>query len=167
MSTCWWSGGSTDFCCQNHLWYWFTFLSHKCWCHVGLSEWLAPMSLYFPGHKDALFLVSFSFCVCVFLKDFIYLLMRDTERETGRDIGRGRSRLPARNPMWDSIPDPGITLSQKQMLNHWTEPPRCLVPGFVLVVVWVSHLSLSLCLLTSRNSGGREKLPLLPPQSQS
>ena len=34
-------------------------------------------------------------------KDFIYLFMRDTER--GRDIGRGRSRLPARSPMWDLI----------------------------------------------------------------
>ena len=33
--------------------------------------------------------------------------MRDTER--GRDIGRGKRRLPARSPMWDSIPDPGIT----------------------------------------------------------
>ena len=32
--------------------------------------------------------------------------MRDTHR--GRDIGRGRSRLLARCPMWDSIPDPGI-----------------------------------------------------------
>ena len=28
--------------------------------------------------------------------------MRDTQR--GRDIGRGRSRLPVGSPMWDSIP---------------------------------------------------------------
>ena len=33
---------------------------------------------------------------------FIYLCMRDTER--GRDTGRGRSRLHAGSPMWDSIP---------------------------------------------------------------
>ena len=42
--------------------------------------------------------------------------MRD--RETGRDIGKGRSRLPIGSPMWDSIP--GLwdyALSQKQMLN--------------------------------------------------
>ena len=37
---------------------------------------------------------------------FIYLFMRDTERERGRDAGRGRSRLPAGSPMWDSIPGP-------------------------------------------------------------
>ena len=39
---------------------------------------------------------------CFFKKDFIYLFMRHTER--GRDIGRGGSRLPAGNPMLDSIP---------------------------------------------------------------
>ena len=30
--------------------------------------------------------------------------MRDTERERGRDIGRGRSRLHAGSLVWDSIP---------------------------------------------------------------
>ena len=40
-----------------------------------------------------------------FFKDFIYLFMRDPERE-GRDTGRGRSRLHAGSPMWDSIPGP-------------------------------------------------------------
>ena len=32
--------------------------------------------------------------------------MKDTqrERERGRDTGRGRSRLHAGSPMWDSIP---------------------------------------------------------------
>ena len=41
----------------------------------------------------------------------IYLFMRDTERERerGRNISRGRSRLPTGGPVWDSIPDPGIT----------------------------------------------------------
>ena len=37
-------------------------------------------------------------------KDFIYLFMRNTER--GRVTGRGRSRLHAGSPMWDSIPGP-------------------------------------------------------------
>ena len=30
--------------------------------------------------------------------------MKDTERERGRDTGRGRSRLHAGSPTWDSIP---------------------------------------------------------------
>ena len=55
-----------------------------------------------------------------FFKDFIYLCMRDTQREAGSNIGRGRSRLPAGSPMWDSIPRPwDHALSQKQLLNHW------------------------------------------------
>ena len=52
-----------------------------------------------------------------FFKDLIYLFMR--ERERGRDIGRGRSRLPAGIPVQDSIPGPrDQDLSQSQMLNH-------------------------------------------------
>ena len=41
-----------------------------------------------------------------FLKDFIYLFMRDTHahRERGRDIGRGISRLHAGRLTWDLIP---------------------------------------------------------------
>ena len=43
--------------------------------------------------------------------------MRDTERS--RDIGRGRSRLPAGSLMRDSIPGPrDHNLSQRQMRNH-------------------------------------------------
>ena len=46
-----------------------------------------------------------------FLKIFIYLFMRDTqrERERGRDTDRGRSRL-FMSPMWDSIPGPQVIL---------------------------------------------------------
>ena len=44
--------------------------------------------------------------------------MRDTERERGRDPGRGRSRLHAGSPTWDSIPGPwGHDLRQRPMLN--------------------------------------------------
>ena len=45
-----------------------------------------------------------------FLKDFIYLFMRDRERERerererGRDTGRGRSRLHAGRLTWGLIP---------------------------------------------------------------
>ena len=45
--------------------------------------------------------------------------MRDTHRERGRDIVRGRSRLPMGSLMQDSIPGPwDHDLSQKQILNH-------------------------------------------------
>ena len=47
---------------------------------------------------------------------FIYS-ERHTER--GKDTGRGRSRVPAGNPVWDPIPGPwGHTLSRRQMLNN-------------------------------------------------
>ena len=41
-----------------------------------------------------------------FFKDFIYLFMRDTEREREAETqAEGeRSRLHAGSPMWDSIP---------------------------------------------------------------
>ena len=43
--------------------------------------------------------------------------MRDTER--GRDTGRGRSRLPAGRPMWDSIPGPwDHDLSRRHTFIH-------------------------------------------------
>ena len=50
--------------------------------------------------------------------------MRDTDRERGRDLGRGRSRLHARSPTWDSIPDPGITPWAKGR-GSTAKPPRC------------------------------------------
>ena len=45
--------------------------------------------------------------------------MRDT-KERGRDIGRGKSRLPAGGLRQDSISGPwGHNLNQRQILNHW------------------------------------------------
>ena len=57
---------------------------------------------------------------------FKILFIYSWEIETGRDIGRGRSRLPSGSPMWDSIPGPrDHGLSQRQMLNHWaTQVPK-------------------------------------------
>ena len=55
----------------------------------------------------------------LFLKDVVYLFMRDTERERGRDPGRGRSRLHAGSPTGDSIPGPwGHALGLKAALNR-------------------------------------------------
>ena len=36
-----------------------------------------------------------------FLKIFKNLFMRERKKERGRDIGRGRSRLPAGSQMWE------------------------------------------------------------------
>ena len=47
----------------------------------------------------------------------MYLFTRDTER--GKDIGRGRIRLPRGNLMWDSIPRPQ---DQDQNQRQDTQP---------------------------------------------
>ena len=57
-----------------------------------------------------------SFCFVLFLR--FYLFMSDTERETGRDTGRGRTRLHAGRAMQDSIPalqDPGPKADAKPL----------------------------------------------------
>ena len=57
----------------------------------------------------------------IFFKDFINLFMRATERERGRDTGRGRNRLHAGSPMWDSILEFGSRPEPKadtQLLSH-------------------------------------------------
>ena len=48
--------------------------------------------------------------------------MRDRERERGRDIGRGRCRLPAGNLMWDWIPGPSITPEPKADSSPLSNP---------------------------------------------
>ena len=66
--------------------------------------------------------------------------MRHTQRESGRDTGRGRSRLHAGSPMWDVRLNPGTpgqrqvlhTLGRRQVLNHWAtqESQLCLFLNF-------------------------------------
>ena len=56
----------------------------------------------------------------IFLSFFFLIYSWESHTERGRDTDRGRSRLHARSPMWDS--NPGIqdhALSQRQALNHW------------------------------------------------
>ena len=59
-----------------------------------------------------------------------YLFMRDNERD--RDTGRGRSRLYARSPVWDSIPDPGSRPELKADAQPLSYPG---VPGHGVKVV--------------------------------
>ena len=40
----------------------------------------------------------------IFFLKILFIYSWKTERERGRDLGRGRSRLRAGSPMWDSIP---------------------------------------------------------------
>ena len=62
---------------------------------------------------------------------FYFHLFTDTEREAGRETGRGRSRLPTGSPMLDSILDPlGSGPEPKadaQPLSH---------PGVLLLLPW-------------------------------
>ena len=62
-----------------------------------------------------------------------YLFMRDTERERGRDTGRGRSRLHAGEPDVGLDPGtPGSYPGPKVVLNHWATwaaPKQNLIVG--------------------------------------
>ena len=59
-----------------------------------------------------------------FLKNILFIHSWETQRERGRDTGRGRSRLPVGSSMWDSIPGPwDHTMSRRQMLYHGA--PQC------------------------------------------
>ena len=75
--------------------------------------------MLYPGSFQTVALISIVLLLIAF-KDFIYLFMRDRNRDTGR----GRSRLPVGSPMRDSIPRPqDHNLSQSK--HSTTEPPRC------------------------------------------
>ena len=55
---------------------------------------------------------------CFFFLRFC-LFIHERHRKRGRDIGRGRCRLPVGSPTWNSIPGPqDHNLSPRQMLNH-------------------------------------------------
>ena len=66
-----------------------------------------------------------------FFKDFIYLFMIDSQRERGRDTGRGRSRLHAGSPTWDSIP--GLQDHALGWRRRWTTGPPGL-PTFIIIL---------------------------------
>ena len=75
-----------------------------------------------PTHEGGTFM-TFSLSrgpIFFFFLNILFFFMRDTER--GRDISRGRSRLPVGSPMWDSIPRPqDHNLSKGR--RSTTEPP--------------------------------------------
>ena len=65
----------------------------------------------------------------LFIFKIFYLFIHKRYKERGRDIGRGRSRLPVRSLRWDSIQDPGVTTWAKGRCST-TEAPRCPDTGF-------------------------------------
>ena len=72
--------------------------------------------------------------------------MRNTERERGRDMGRGRSRLLAGSLMWDSIPNPEITPELKadaQPLRHPGIPIISLLKNFQWLLKTLELFSIS------------------------
>ena len=65
---------------------------------------------------------KFEICFIFFKTLFIHSC-ETWGRGVGRDIGRGRSRLPARSPLWDSIRIPGSQPEPK------ADPPPLSHPG--------------------------------------
>ena len=76
-------------------------------CQINKYKWIYIHSIFIYSS------------VCFFVLRFcLFIHERHTER--GREIGRGRSRLHAGSPMWDSIPGPwDQALSRRQTLNRW------------------------------------------------
>ena len=97
----------------------------------------------------------------LFLKDFIYLFMRDKERE--REIERERQRHRQRekqapctgSPMWDSI----LGL-QDRALGQRQAPNRCATQGSLYSLLWPS-LALLISSLLPYSVGGSSHKPFL------
>ena len=70
---------------------------------MGVAKYLNQLITKVKKYLDNNTLTLGYFNLALFFKRF-YLFMIDTERERGRDTGRGSSRLHARSPMWDLIP---------------------------------------------------------------
>ena len=89
----------------------------SCFCHLVFFFWRQGSLQTFDPCGIFIFIY--------FFKKILFTHKR--HRKRGRDIGRGRSRLPVGSLMQDSIPGPqDHDLSQKQTLNHWaTQESLC------------------------------------------
>ena len=72
----------------------------KATCHLRVPE--SDGGLFGCESLDPM-KANFAVCRKLFLKRF-YLFIHERHRERGRDIGRGRSRLPMGSPVQNSIP---------------------------------------------------------------
>ena len=79
--------------------------------------------------KWSLFLRYYIYVIKV-QKNFLFIFKDlftyswETQRERGRDTGRGWSRILTGSPMWDLIPVPRI-MSWAEGRRSTAEPPRC------------------------------------------
>ena len=85
---------------------------------------------FYYFHKASLYgkKINHKYSLTIYFSHFIFsfpffkkiLFIHETHTMRGRDIGRGKNRLPLGSLMPDSIPGPwDHNLSQRQMLNHW------------------------------------------------
>ena len=95
----------------------------KSLCCIGSSVSLSPLKcisstqpLLCPHYYLVFLPMSLQWSNLFFFKDFIYLLMRDTER--GRDTGRGRSRLHAGSPTRTRSRITPLAEGSAKPLNH-------------------------------------------------
>ena len=101
---------------RSHVWFWLSSSYNVFFSFFNVFFFVCFVLLCQPPAYSSLKCPKLWF----FKKDFIYLFMRETDREARRDMGRGRSRLHAGSLMWDLIPELwDHALSRKQTLNHW------------------------------------------------
>ena len=85
-----------------------------------LPDFILPFSIFPTLTFSSFSILSSFFFPKVSFFFFLRLFIHERHTERRRDTGRGRSRLPAGSPMWDSILGPqGHALSWRQMLHHW------------------------------------------------
>ena len=103
----------------------------SCWYLSGLTLFLSfstwPMQPLYPvAFIQRHDLLSKFPILYFFLFNILFISSWETQKERGRDIGRGRSRLHAGNTMWDLILElqdqaPG----GRQTLNCWATQASC------------------------------------------
>ena len=85
--------------------------------HTHIHIYTISLHKLFLEDQNKLVFIELILSVYSFFKTILFIY--SWERERGREIGRGRSRLPSGSLMWDSIS--GLqdhALSQRQVLNH-------------------------------------------------
>ena len=153
-------------------------LGNICMCDIYTLLYLFPYLVIYLSIKNCDFILiplipfqhsGFILSFPFLFKDFIYLFMRDTQRERGRDTGRGKSRLQQEAWCGTQSQESGITPWAKSRRST-AEPPRHLWDRFLegslgqwwceqtVVGRWGSReTDLEAITITQRNSDGSAK----------